>query len=150
MTHDILRRLKFPQRDVDAVTLLVKNHMRLGSSPDFTPAAARRLLRALDEEVPRLLALVEADANALRPGVKALNLEPIRRRLDEVGLATPRTMLESPLSGDEIMEILGIESGPEVGRWKALLTEKVLEGGLAPGDKETARRVLKAEVTGSD
>jgi poly(A) polymerase len=147
MTHEIMRRLKFPQREVDAVTLLVKNHMRLGSSPEFTPSAARRLLRALDDEVPRLLALVEADANALKAGVKKLNLDPIRRRLDEVRRATPRTSLESPLSGAEIMEILKIESGPEVGRWKAFLTEKVLDGELRPGDKEAAAEVL---ITAAD
>jgi poly(A) polymerase len=149
MTYEVMRRLKFPQRDVDAVTLLVMNHMRLGSSPEFTPAAARRLLRALDTEVPRLLALVEADANALKIGVKALNLEPIRRRLEEVRRATPRASLESPLSGAEIMDILGIPSGPEVGRWKRFLIEKVLEGELSPGDKESAAAVLKSKAAAS-
>ncbi|HTQ11749.1 MAG TPA: HDIG domain-containing protein [Fimbriimonadaceae bacterium] len=142
MTNEILRRLKFPQRDVDAVALLVKNHMRLGSSPEFTPTAARRLLRDLGDEVERLLDLVEADANGLRPGVKVMDLAPIRRRLEEVRQATPRTSLESPLTGEDIMALLRIEAGPEVGRWKSFLTEKVIEGVLAPGDKQSARRIL--------
>ncbi|MFI5385691.1 MAG: CCA tRNA nucleotidyltransferase [Fimbriimonadales bacterium] len=142
MTYEIMRRLKFPQRDVDLVKMLVKNHMRLGSSPEFTPAAARRLLRDLDDQVERLLALVEADAGGLKKGVKALDLQPIRRRLAEVRKATPRKVLESPLSGEEIMDLLSLESGPEVGRWKTFLTEKVLEGELVPGDRETARNML--------
>lgn len=142
MTSEIMRRLKFPQREADAVTVLVKNHMRLSSSPEFTPAAARRLLRDLDDQVERLLALVEADAGGLKKGVKKLDLEPIRRRLDEVRKVTPREVLESPLTGEEIMELLHLKSGPEVGRWKAFLTEKVIEGDLKPGDKETARNLL--------
>lgn len=144
MTDDILRRLKFPQRDVDAVVMLVKNHMRLGSAPEFTPSAARRLLRDLGDEVDRLLKLVEADANGLKAGVKVMDLAPIRARLEEVQKTTPRQTLESPLTGVEIMESLGIGAGPEVGKWKAFLTEKVLDGELQPGDKATARNMLLA------
>lgn len=146
MTYEILRRLKFPQREVDVVTALVKNHMRLGSSPEFTPSAARRLVRDLDENVERLLTLVEADANGLKRGVKRLNLDPIRHRISEVQQATPRSALESPLSGEEIMALLNVNPGPEIGRWKAFLTEKVLDGELSPGDQESARRLLLAEI----
>lgn len=144
MTWEIMRRLKFPQREVDVVTMLVKNHMRLGSSPEFTPSAARRLLRDLDDQVERLLALVEADANGLKRGVKKMNLDPIRARLREVQQATPRKVLESPLTGSEIMALMALESGPEIGKWKGFLTEKVLEGELAPGDKESAAKMLLA------
>jgi poly(A) polymerase len=148
MTNEIMRRLKFPQRDVDVVTTLVKNHMRLGSSPEFTASAARRLIRDLDDNVERLLALVEADANGLKRGVKKLDLTQVRNRLAEVQAATPRTTLESPLSGEEIMSLLKLDSGPEVGRWKSYLTERVLEGELLPGDGESARRMLLEAVEG--
>jgi poly(A) polymerase len=147
MTQTLLRRLKLPQRDVDAVARLVKAHMRLGSTTYFTKAAARRLLRDLDEDVDRLLALVEADASALRPGVRALDLAPIRARIAEVRRETPPETLHSPLSGSEIIEILGLEPGPAVGRVKSLLTERVLEGQLPPGDKEAAKAWLEAEGT---
>lgn len=143
MTREILRRLKLPERDIDRVASLVKNHMRLGSSPEFTPSAARRLIRDLDGEVEPLLRLVEADAASLRPGVKKLDLSPVRARLTEVRTATPAQVLVSPLSGEEIMAELGLEAGPEVGRLKHMLTEKVLEGDLAPGDKEAAQRFLR-------
>lgn len=142
ITRELLRRLKFPQKEVDEVALLVKNHMRLGSSPEFTPSAARRLIRDLDGELERLLRLVEADANGLKAGVKVMNLDPIRQRIAEVGQATPRNTLESPLSGAEIMAIVGLEPGPEVGRLKSLLTELVLEGELAPDDKAGAKAKL--------
>ncbi len=142
MTEEIMRRLKFPGRDIEAVTKLVRNHMRLGSAPEFTPSAARRLLRDLGEETDRLLALVEADANGLKRGVRVLDLTSIRKRLQEVRVVTPKETLQSPLSGVEIMELLNIPAGPEVGVWKGKLLEKVLEGELQPGDKEAAKRLL--------
>jgi poly(A) polymerase len=143
MTRDILRRLKFAERDVEVVAKLVKNHMRLGSSPTFSPTAARRLVRDMDGDLERLLELVEADANALKPGVKALNLDPIRERIAEVEAQTPRQTLVSPLSGEEIMMLLDLPAGPEIGRIKTLLTEKVLDGELAPGDRAEAERIVR-------
>jgi len=139
---EVLRRLKFPQRDIETVALLVKNHMRLGSSPEFTASAARRLLRDLGENTERLLRLVDADANALKASVRVFDLAPIRVRLQEVLMATPVETLQSPLSGEEIMVLTGLPSGREVGAIKKMLTEKVLEGELRPDDKEEARRLV--------
>jgi poly(A) polymerase len=146
MARKMLQRLKFANEQIDAVVLLVKNHMRLGSAPIFTPAAARRLLRDMDGQVERLLELVEADVASLRPGVRALDLHPIRERLASVTVATPRSTLESPLSGQEIMDLTGLPPGPEIGRIKNLLVERVIEGELQPGDKEAAVQMVKDEA----
>lgn len=142
MTREILRRWKFSEREIEPVVLLVRNHMRLGSAPVFTKPAARRLIRDLGRQVEPLLTLVEADASSLKPGVRALDLTPIRAQIEAVAQETPRETLESPLTGAEIMEILGIDPGQDVGKWKQFLTEKVLEGELKPGDKEAARAYL--------
>jgi poly(A) polymerase len=139
----MLQRLKFANDEIDPVVLLVKNHMRLGSMHQFTAAAARRLIRDLDGDVENLLALVDADARGLKPGLRTIDLDPIRKRLREVAVATPRHSLESPLSGDEIMDLLKLEPGPEVGRAKSYLLEKVLEGDLQPSDKDAARSALR-------
>lgn len=150
MSRHILRRLKFAERDIDRVAQLVKNHMRLGSSPTFSPAAARRVLRDLGDQTERLLDLVEADTSALRPGVRVMELRTIRERLATVQMATPRETLQSPLSGREIMELTGVPAGPEVGRIKAYLTEQVLEGSLAPNDKESAKRMIVERFDGAN
>src|SRR5579872_1986829 len=123
----ILRRLKFSNEDVDTVARLVKNHMRLGSSPELTAAAARRLIRDLGDDLPRLLSLVEADAGALKVGVRVLDLSQIRQRVAEVQAATPRETLDSPLSGAQIMELFKLEPGPAVGNAKTYLLEQVIE-----------------------
>ena len=143
MSETILRRLMMPERDVAAVAKLVKNHMRLGSAPSFSASAARRLIRDMGDQLEDLLRLVEADANGLRPGVRVLDLREIRERIEEVQRQTPRTSLESPLSGEEIMATLGIEPGRRVGELKALLTEQVLDGVLAPDDQDGAKAMLR-------
>lgn len=143
MTRELLRRMKFSNDQIEPVALLVRNHMRLGSAPVFTPSAARRLIRDMGDHLEPLLQLVEADANALKRGVRVLDLEPIRVRIAEVSKATPRSQLESPLSGEEIMELTGLSPGPEVGKLKQMLVEKVLEGDLQPGDKDAATRLLR-------
>ena|GEM_PF-92945 len=148
MTRRVMARLKFSNREIETVALLVQNHMRLGSSPTFTPSAARRLLRDLGDETPRLLELVEADANGLRPGVRGLDLSSVRAQLEAAQKQTPVDTLVSPLSGEEIMSLLHLPAGPEVGRLKRALTEKVLDGDLATGDKAAAEAVLLEEASG--
>jgi poly(A) polymerase len=144
MAEKLLKRLRLAQTDIEPVALLVRNHMRLGSFDTFTPSAARRLLRDLGDNTERLLTLVEADANALKAGVRVMDLAKIRQRLEEVQAQTPRETLESPLSGEEIMEVLSLTPGPQVGKFKGILTEKVLEGELAPGDKDAAKDLLRS------
>jgi len=149
MTRSMLRRLRFPQKEIDQVAVLVKNHMRLGSAPVFTSSAARRVIRDLGDQTERLLQLVEADTLALKPGVKTMELDSIRAQLARVGKMTPKAKLESPLSGAEVMAITGLEPGPEIGRLKMLLTEKVLDGELAPDDKAGASEILKTKIVPS-
>lgn len=142
MAQAFLERLRFPSEVAAVVAKLVKNHMRLGSAPTFTPAAARRLIRDLGEDLDALFALVEADARALRPGVKTMDLDAIRAQVAEALRKTPAATLESPLDGQAIMEALGIAPGEEVGRAKSWLLDQVLEGHIAPGDRQGALRAL--------
>jgi poly(A) polymerase len=144
LTRVVMRRLKFSSAEVDAVTLLVRHHMRLASMPVFTPAAGRRVVRDLGEETERLLDLVEADASALRPGVRSLDLGPIRETLRRIQSAAEKTPLVSPLSGEEIQAILGVEPGRIVGEAKAFLTELVLDGDLDGTDRVGAQTRLRS------
>lgn len=143
IAKDLLIRLKFGTAVAEKVWILVKNHMRLGSSPTFSEAAARRLIRDMGENLGDLLALVEADANALKTGVRVFDLQAIKAQIERVSSATPAETLESPLSGEEIMRLLGIEAGPLVGEAKAWLLERVLEGDLAVGDHKGSETMLR-------
>ncbi|GMV37295.1 MAG: tRNA nucleotidyltransferase [Fimbriimonadales bacterium] len=140
-----LRRLKFPS-DVIADTLeLVRLHMRPGGySPQWTDGAVRRLLRDAGKLFDDLLILCRADAAARRNDIEVPDLDSLEERARRVETDFHATDAKSPLTGREIMDALGIQPGDEVGRLKDELTEAVLDGRLAMGDKEGALRMLRA------
>lgn len=143
MATAMMRRLKFDNQTTDAVALLVKNHMRLSSASKLSAAATRRLIRDLGEQLDRLLDLVDADARALKPGVKALDIGAIREHIESVRLHTPAEKIRSPLTGWELMNALEIEPGPLVGKIQRWLTEQVIEGQLDSDDKANAHAIAK-------
>jgi poly(A) polymerase len=143
MTTEILTRWKFPTATIDRVAALVRGHMRLGSMEKFTSAAARRLVRDFDADLPLLLDLVEADASALRPGVRILDLSPIRQQIEQVAIATPAAAIQAPLSGGQIMALLNIPAGKVVGAVKRDLEELIITGELTPGDSDAATEWLQ-------
>lgn len=144
MAEAILLRWKLSTAEAEKVAHLVRNHMRLQQIGEFSDAAVRRLIRDMGDDLPSLLNLVEADVRSLRPGVRVMAMADVRARIAAVMAATPANVLESPLDGGEIMSLLGLEPGPQVGRWKQHLLDRVLDGRLAPGDKDTARAELKS------
>jgi poly(A) polymerase len=143
LAEAFLKRLRYPNDVIESVVRLVRNHMRITSMAHFTSAAARRLLRDMGDDTDRLVCLVEADAKSLRPGVKSADLEPIKAKLAEINKETPRSKLESPLSGLDIMCLLGVSEGPLVGKVKDFLLEQVLEGNLRPEDRNAAIQLVK-------
>ncbi len=143
MAGPFVRRLRWSSSDAQRVALLVKNHMRLASASKLTAAAARRLVRDLGEELERLLLLMDADAKALKPGVRTLDISAIRIRIDEALKAVPREKMVSPLDGDTIASLLNLEPGPMIGVLKQALADRVLDGTLSPDDIHGAQDQLR-------
>lgn len=143
ITRRVMRRMKFANDVIDGVAAIVRNHMRLGSAVPFTPAAARRLRRDLGDMVEPLLEVCEADASALARIPKGIDFADVRAKLAQVGQAVENRTFDSPLSGAEIMEITGLEQGPEVGRLKRMLSDAVVDGRIAPDDREAAKALLR-------
>lgn len=147
MARAILRRLKFQNEIADDVALLVRNHMRLGTVEKLSIPAGRRLIRDLGDQLDHLLELVEADASALKVGVRVMDLSKVREKLSTIVAATPAETLRSPLSGEQVMDALGIGPGPAVGRAQKYLSELVVDGHLEPGDVEGALERLSDDTT---
>lgn len=141
MSLAILKKWKLPNEEAERVSRLVKNHMRLGSSQRFSTVAARRVLRDLDEDVELLLRLVDADQRGLKQGLKVFDLPAIRTKLEQTRYEQPIRGWVSPLDGDELMSLLGLEPGRELGRIKTALQEAVIEGTLNAEDKTAAREL---------
>jgi poly(A) polymerase len=54
--------------------------------------------------------------------------------------------LQSPLDGNDLMRMFALPPGPWIKRVKDHLRELVIDGDLAPGDRDTAARIARAIV----
>jgi hypothetical protein len=124
-----LERLKYPGALINRVITLIKWHM-FTYEPATKDKGIRRLVNLLGLEAIYDLAKVrQADRVALglepNPGS---NMEAFLRRLEDVLRQGPAfTVNDLAVDGRDVMRILDIPEGPEVGRVLAELLEMVLE-----------------------
>ena len=145
ITRKRMKALRFSNDDIDAVAHLVELHLRFHGYGDgeWTDSAVRRYVRDAGDQLERLHILTRADcttrnqrkADRLRRTYDELE-ERIARLSEEEEMASIRPDLD----GNEIMEILGIGAGPEVGAAYRFLLDQRLEHG--PQTPEAARAAL--------
>jgi poly(A) polymerase len=154
-----MKRLAYPKDDTDAVAHLVAHHMRpmgyaVGRDP-WSDSAVRRFIRDTYlargyrelANVDMLLKLARADITGSAPRRQRIAVESwrsLKERVDWVRAEDAIEKLESPLDGNQLMEIFG--RGP--GRWiqpvKNYLEGEVVEGRLSQSDTEKARYLAEA------
>ena len=131
MASRALERLRFAQREIEAVAMLVRLHLRpVFYASEWTDGAVRRLARDAGSQLARLMFLARADiAASAYPHPE--KLDELRARLDLVLNEQP-SRLAAPVDGQDIMRIRQIPPGPEVGRIKQRLSELVMDGVIDP------------------
>jgi poly(A) polymerase len=146
MARAMMHRLKFSNDEIRDVTELVRLHMRLGEYwPDWTDAAVKRLIRDCGPYLDDLFLLARCDIAASNIGAgDVVDLTGLRARIDALNALSDVARIESPLDGNAIMEILGVGPGPHLRDAKEFLTNEIIDGRLAEGDKEAARILLLA------
>lgn len=146
LTRKRMQALRFSNHDIDAVARLVELHLRFHGygSGEWTDSAVRRYVRDAGDQLERLHILTRADcttrnqrkADRLRRTYDSLE-ERIARLSAEEELAAVRPDLD----GNQIMTILGIGPGREVGQAYAFLLDLRLdEGPKTPEEAEAALR----------
>jgi tRNA nucleotidyltransferase (CCA-adding enzyme) len=129
----ILVRLRFSAPLVRDVERLLALHPLDGDlAPNRDPELRRLIKRAGEDDLDRLFALREAEletgtvSDDVAREVRA-RLSAIRRRLERIRTAGERALRRTRLAlgGREVMEILEVGPGPEVGRALRYLTEQV-------------------------
>ena len=141
----LLARLRFPNEEREAVVRLVREHM-FDYRQEWGDAAVRRWLRRVGvENVADLFDLRIADVigNGTRPplvgGLEALRLR-IERELEKQQTLHVRDLT---VDGRDVMAILGVAPGPEVGRVLERLLEAVIED---PRENDRARLLARLEA----
>jgi putative nucleotidyltransferase with HDIG domain len=127
MTEQALRRLCYPEKTVATVSALVLNHMFVFEK-ETQDKTLNRLIRKISPfKLEDLVALRLADWLSIYPGGDVSLYDEMLARASELA-SSGRTagVSQLALKGDDVMAILGITSGPRVG--------KILENLLAQVD----------------
>jgi putative nucleotidyltransferase with HDIG domain len=145
MARQLLQRLRFTGDEIDSVSRLVAEHMRIGEyAPAWTDSAVRRLIRDLGDSLNDLFVLHAADVAALAPEHRDMSrARELRARIAEIQSREDILAIKSPLDGLEIMALLGLTEGRLVGRIKDYLTNEVVEGRLDQRDTDSAQRLAR-------
>ena len=145
MARERLTALRYPAAVIDDVVQLVEMHLRFHGYTEWSDSAVRRYVREAGPLLDRLNQLTRADCTTRNP-LKAKQLGALQDDLEEriARLAEEENLeaMRPPLDGREVMEHLGIEPGPTVGRALEYLMELRLERG--PIDKDEAYVLLDA------
>jgi poly(A) polymerase len=147
LTRKRLKQLRFSNDDVDDISRLVELHLRFHGygSGEWTDSAVRRYVRDAGDQLERLHILTRADCTT-RNQRKAARLQRTYDGLEErIAVLADQEQLDAlrpDLDGNQIMEILGIGPGREIGQAYNFLLELRLDQG--PLGEEKATEALKA------
>lgn len=142
-----LRELRYDKDTISQVARLIELHLRFFgySEGAWSDSAVRRYVRDAGEQLERLHILTRADVttrNRRKADRLAFAYDDLEQRIVELGEQEELAAMRPDLAGEQIMEILGIPPGPEVGAaYRFLLELRLTEGPL--GEDEATRR-LKA------
>jgi poly(A) polymerase len=140
MAEAILRRLRFPAKQLAEITFAVRHHMQFKDVPKMRTSTLRRMLLRgtfpLELELHRLDRLGSAGRLEIYE-----QLVQARAELD----AQPQ--LAAPLLNGGDLIALGIGRGPRLGEWLERIRDRQLEGTLATPEaaREWVREELAAE-----
>jgi poly(A) polymerase len=148
MARDILKRLHFDRDFIESVSKIVRLHMRANAyTSDWTDGAVRRLMLDSGNDLPDLLDLSQADITSYRADkvTRAVaRVTELKERCQRLKEEAERVPLKSPLDGNELMTIFGRGPGPWLRPIKNHLLSLVIDGALAPDDKEEAIKIARA------
>lgn len=146
MTRKRLKALRFDHHLVEDVSELVNLHLRFHGYVEepWTDSAVRRYVKDAGPLYERLNRLTRADAttqNRRKAMVFSSAMDEMEQRVRDLKEKEDFDAIRPDIDGNEIMTILGIAPGPEVGRAYKHMLEYRLDNG--PVDHDTAVAELK-------
>jgi poly(A) polymerase len=144
LTRRRMRALRFSNDVTDQVAKLVELHLRFHGygSGEWTDSAVRRYVRDAGDQLDRLHVLTRADCTT-RNKRKAERLrrtyDDLETRIERLAEQEELASIRPDLDGNEIMEVLGIGPGREVGEaYRHLLELRIDRGPMSHDEAVTA------------
>ena len=142
----IFRRMKLPLDAAKYVEKLVRLHMRPMALVDegVTDSAVRRVLFEAGEEIEDLMTLCRADITSKNPKLIQKyrgNYDLVWNKMQEVEEKDKMRAFQSPVRGEEIMQITGLPPSKTVGLIKDAIENAILDG-IIPNDYDAAKEYM--------
>jgi poly(A) polymerase len=146
MVSQIFRKMKLPLENVDYVEKLVRLHQRPMALVDdgVTDSAIRRLAAYAGEALEDLFLLCRCDITTNNPNLSKKylnNYQKVWNKVLQVQEKDKLRQFQSPVRGEEIMEIFNLKPSPEVGVIKTAIEEAILDG-IIPNDYDKAKEFV--------
>lgn len=144
----ICHRLKFSTEDTKRISFLIENHMRLHFA--HSDKAIRKLIHHCSEFGDKgiiwdLVKILEADLSGQIN--KDIDLNSLNCKIQEGLEFFSKPKLECPITGFEIMDVLGIKNGPNVGKVKKHVIDQILEYGIDINDRDKILNIAKDYIS---
>lgn len=146
MTTKRMKALRFDKATTKAVSRLVELHLRFHGYGEqrWSDSAVRRYVTDAGDQLERLNRLTRADVttgNKRKARWLAAGMDDLEERIELLKEREEVDAIRPDLNGQQIMELLGLQPGPEVGQaYKFLLELRMEEGPL--GEEEATKRLL--------
>ncbi|QEE60130.1 CCA tRNA nucleotidyltransferase [Salinibacterium sp. dk2585] len=148
-----LKALRFDKETIQSVSKLIELHLRFFGYTEgaWTDSAVRRYVRDAGNQLERLHILTRADVttrNRRKASRLARAYDDLEQRIKELAEQEEIAAVRPELDGEQIMAMLGIRPGREVGEaYRFLLELRLDEGPLGEEEAERRLRAWWAERT---
>lgn len=144
----IFHRMKLPLHKLDYIEKLIRLHLRpiALAKEEVTDSAIRRLIVNADEDLEDLITLCRADITSKNPQKveKYLgNYERVMQKVRDVKERDKLREFQSPVRGEEIMQICDLKPSRKVGKIKTAIEEAILDGKIGNNYEEAFKYLLE-------
>ncbi len=134
MTRKRLTELRYSNDDIDAITSLVALHLRFHTYRlGWSDSAVRRYVRDSGDLLHELNVLTRCDCTTRNPKKAAhlsKRMDDLEERIDELASAEELASIRPELDGRQVMELLDMSPGKQVGEALDFLLEIRLDEGV--------------------
>lgn len=148
MMKRIFHRMKLPLHQLEYIQKLIRLHLRpiALAKEEVTDSAIRRLIVQADEDLEDLIILCRADItskNPLKVEKYLGNYERVMQKVRDVKERDQLRAFQSPVRGEEIMQICHLKPSRKVGEIKTAIEEAILDGKIGNNYEEAYGYLLK-------
>ncbi|MCB0752327.1 MAG: tRNA nucleotidyltransferase, partial [Ignavibacteriae bacterium] len=148
MMKGVFKQLKLPLQKINYIEKLIRLHLRpiALASEVVTDSAIRRLSANAGDDLDDLITLCRADITSKNQDKVAKylqNYENVMSKVKEVQEKDNLRAFQSPVKGEEIMEICNLKPSKKVGEIKKAIEEAILDGKIQNNYNEAYQYLLQ-------